>query len=56
MGVVHVFELDEPKVEKNEAMITNLAFLTPEELMEQRETLESWSQICLDGLGKLLGK
>ena len=55
MGVVHVFELDEPKVEKNEAMITNLAFLSVEELQERRELLESWSQICLDGLGELLG-
>jgi predicted NUDIX family phosphoesterase len=54
MGVVHVFELDEPIVEKNEAMITNLAFLTPEELRERRELLESWSQICLDGLEKLV--
>jgi predicted NUDIX family phosphoesterase len=56
LGVVHVFELDEPKVEKNEAMITNLSFLTPAELGERRELLESWSQICLDGLGSLLGK
>jgi predicted NUDIX family phosphoesterase len=56
LGVVHVFELDEPKVEKNEAMITNLAFLTPEELRERRDLLESWSQICLDGLGDLLRK
>lgn len=54
MGVVHVFELDEPKVEKNEAMITNLAFLSPEELRAQRETMESWSQICLDGIEFLL--
>jgi predicted NUDIX family phosphoesterase len=55
MGVVHVFDLEEPTVEKNEAMITNLAFLSPEELEERREMLESWSQICLDGLGELLG-
>jgi predicted NUDIX family phosphoesterase len=55
LGVVHVFDLDEPKVEKNEAMITNLAFLWPEELRERRELLESWSQICLDGLAELLG-
>src|ERR1700733_5556599 len=32
LGVVHVFELAEPNVEKNEAMITNLAFLSVEEL------------------------
>jgi predicted NUDIX family phosphoesterase len=56
MGVVHIFDLDEPKVDKNEAMITNLAFLTPDELRERRDSLESWSQICLDGLGKLLGE
>jgi predicted NUDIX family phosphoesterase len=55
MGVVHVFELDEPKVEKNEAMITNLAFLSPEELRGRRELLESWSRICLDSLGEVLG-
>jgi predicted NUDIX family phosphoesterase len=54
MGVVHIFELEEPNVEKNEAMITNLAFLTPEELQARRDLLESWSQICLDGLGQLL--
>jgi predicted NUDIX family phosphoesterase len=55
LGVVHVFDLDGPTVEKNEAMITNLAFLSPEELRERRDLLESWSQICLDGLGELLG-
>lgn len=54
LGVVHVFDLEEPTVEKNEAMITNLAFLSPEELRERRNLLESWSQICLDGLGELL--
>ena len=35
-------------------MITNLSFLTPEELQQRRETLESWSQYCLDGLDKLI--
>ncbi len=55
LGVVHIFDLEEPTVEKNEAMITNLAFLSPEELRERRDLLESWSQICLDGLDSLLG-
>jgi predicted NUDIX family phosphoesterase len=54
LGIVHVFQLAEPKVEKREAMITNLSFLTPEELRQRRETLESWSQYCLDGLDKLI--
>jgi len=54
LGIVHVFKLSEPKVEKREAMITNLAFLTPEELRARREQLESWSQYCVDDLEKLL--
>jgi predicted NUDIX family phosphoesterase len=54
LGVVHIFKLKEPKVQKREAMITGLTFLTKEELMARRESLESWSQICLDSLERLL--
>jgi predicted NUDIX family phosphoesterase len=54
LGVVHVFKLAEPKIEKREAMITGLTFLPKEELFARRETLESWSQICLDSLERLL--
>jgi predicted NUDIX family phosphoesterase len=54
LGVVHVFKLAEPKIEKREAMITGLTFLPKEELLARRETMESWSQICLDSLERLL--
>jgi len=54
LGVVHVFRLAEPKVEKREAMITGLTFLTKQELVTRRESLESWSQICVDSLERLL--
>jgi predicted NUDIX family phosphoesterase len=54
LGIVHVFKLAQPKVEKREAMITGLTFLTKEELMARRELLENWSQICLDSLDRLL--
>lgn len=54
LGIVHVFRLAEPKVQKREAMITNLAFLSKEELLARRDTLETWSQLCLDSLGRLL--
>ena len=54
LGVVHVFKLAEPKVEKREAMITNIAFLGKEELLARRDSLETWSQICLDSLDRLL--
>jgi predicted NUDIX family phosphoesterase len=54
LGVVHVFQLKEPKVQKREAMITNLAFLSKAELQDRRENLETWSQICVDHLDRLL--
>jgi predicted NUDIX family phosphoesterase len=54
LGIVHVFKLAEPKVEKREAMITNLAFLGKDELVARRESLETWSQICLDSFERLL--
>ena len=54
LGIVHVFRLAEPKVKKREAMITNLTFLTRDELLARREALETWSQICADSLDRLL--
>src|SRR5881397_3127950 len=54
LGIVHVFKLAEPKIEKREAMITGLTFLRKEELLTRRASLESWSQICMDSLGRLL--
>jgi predicted NUDIX family phosphoesterase len=54
LGVVHIFKLREPKVEKREAMITNLSFLDKKELLARRDALESWSQICVDSLERLL--
>jgi predicted NUDIX family phosphoesterase len=54
LGIVHVFKLAEPKVEKREAMITNLAFLSKDELQQRREALETWSQLCVDALDRLM--
>jgi predicted NUDIX family phosphoesterase len=54
LGVVHVFRLAEPRVEKREAMITNVAFLTKDELLARRDNLETWSQLCVDSLDRLL--
>jgi predicted NUDIX family phosphoesterase len=55
LGIVHVFRLDEPKVQKRESMITNVSFLSRDELMSRRDSLETWSQICVDSLDRLLG-
>jgi len=54
LGIVHIFKLNEPKVQKREAMITSLSFLAKKELMARRGSLETWSQICLDSLERLL--
>src|SRR4029450_4329892 len=54
LGIVHVFKLAEPKVEKREAMITGLTFLTKDELFARRADMETLSQICLDSLDRLL--
>ncbi len=54
LGIVHVFRLAEPKVQKREAMITNLAFRNRDELIALRDNLETWSQLCVDSLERLL--
>jgi predicted NUDIX family phosphoesterase len=54
LGVVHVFRLEQPQVEKREAMITNLGFLNADELRLRRDTLETWSQLCVDAFDRLL--
>ena len=50
LGVVHVFDLDEPKVRPREESIIEPGFATPGDLVDDRESFETWSQICLDHL------
>ena len=54
LGIVHLWTLDEPKVERREQMITQMGFMTIPELQQVRDTMETWSQICFDGLAKML--
>jgi predicted NUDIX family phosphoesterase len=53
LGIVHLWTLDEPKVRKKEGMITQIGFMSIPELQEVRDTMETWSQLCLDGLAKI---
>ncbi len=55
LGVVHVFDLDSDRVSKREAMITGLALLNRKELLARYDNLETWSQICVKSLDRLLG-
>lgn len=50
LGVVHHWVLDSPAVSKKEQMITRMSFMSPAELHEVRDSLETWSQLCLDNL------
>jgi predicted NUDIX family phosphoesterase len=52
LGVVHHWTLDSPDVTKREQMITQMSFMSPGELHEVRDTLETWSQLCLELLEK----
>jgi len=54
IGVVHLFELDGNDVRPGETNIQDLQFLNKDNLIAERETLETWSQICLDNLDDLL--
>lgn len=47
LGVVHHWALDSDKVTRKEQMITQMTFMTPAELNEVKDSLETWSQLCL---------
>ena len=53
LGIVHYWILDAPKVKKREQMITQMTFKSPAELQEVRDTMETWSQLCLDNLDEM---
>ena len=52
LGVVHFWDLETEDVSRREQMITQLNFMAPAQLHEVRESLETWSQLCLDGVEK----
>ena len=53
LGIVHHWILNAPKVGKREQMITQMAFMRPAELHEVRDTLETWSGLCLTRLAEM---
>jgi predicted NUDIX family phosphoesterase len=53
LGIVHYWVLDAPKVDKREQMITQMTFMTPDELYKIRDTLETWSGLCLSHLDEM---
>jgi predicted NUDIX family phosphoesterase len=53
LGVVHCWVLNAPSVSRKEQMITQMEFMTIPELQAVRDTMETWSQLCLDGLTRI---
>jgi predicted NUDIX family phosphoesterase len=53
LGIVHHWILNAPKVSRREQMITQMAFMRPAELHEVRDTLETWSGLCLSRLTEM---
>ncbi len=53
LGVVHLWTLDAPNVTRKEQMITQLTFMSLSELQEVRDTMETWSRLCLDNLARM---
>ena len=56
LGIVHCWVLDAPKVSRREQMITQMEFMSPEELRAVRDQMETWSQLCLDGLDEMMAR
>ena len=54
LGVVHLFDLESNQVEAGEANIENLEFLSSDDLLREKDNLESWSQICVDHLDEII--
>jgi predicted NUDIX family phosphoesterase len=53
LGIVHHWVLEAPKVSRREQMITQMTFMSPAELQAVRESLETWSSLCVDGFDKI---
>jgi predicted NUDIX family phosphoesterase len=55
LGVVHLWELGPEEVSKAEGAITQLEFLTPNEILSREDLeVESWSRFCLEKFDLIL--
>jgi predicted NUDIX family phosphoesterase len=50
LGVVHIFEVEQPNVFPREEEIIEAGFRPVVELLRDREQFETWSKICLEAL------
>ena len=50
LGIVHIFDLDEPKVRPRELSMIDAGFAPIAELAEDSGSFETWSQLCFQHL------
>ena len=55
LGIVHVFDLREPKVRRREQALTRAGFSPIQELSSQRDEFETWSQFVIEALLSKVG-
>lgn len=53
LGIVHFWSLNSPDVTKKEQMITQMSFMSADELKAAKDTLETWSAICVEGIDQI---
>ena len=53
LGIVHLFDLEAPKVLPREKSIKETGFAKPSELARDLQSFETWSQICLEHISHL---
>lgn len=50
LGIVHIFDLDAPKVRPREESMLETGFASPAELLRDLDQFETWSQLCMTHL------
>jgi predicted NUDIX family phosphoesterase len=50
LGVVHIYDLDEPEVSPRESGLADAGFAPIPDLAADRERFETWSRFCIDAL------
>lgn len=50
LGIVHLFTVHQPNVRSRETEIADSGFLPAAEIMEDLDSYETWSKICLESL------
>jgi predicted NUDIX family phosphoesterase len=50
VGIVHRFELEQPRVRSREADLADAGFISVSELMQDLDRLETWSRLAIEAL------